>query len=181
MKTFLFLFVLTALSFKGFSQDDKHAAKKGDISIDAEASFPVGDIGAGVKFGDYFSLGIGGYLQFASYVSDDLALTFHLGFTFISGKSFQGQKVRPTNIFPALAGIRHMFSDKFYGAAQLGMSFISSKDLFDNSKVAFTYSLGVGYKINKVDISLNYTGRSFKVEETSLKLNTLGLRAACIL
>ena len=172
MKKVLIVAVLTAESFAGFTQD-KTDAKPLSFSAGIEGNLPIGDIATGIKFSDASNFGVGLYAQGAYKVADEMAITFHAGYTSFMAKEDGFDDV---TVIPVLAGIKYHFNEKFYAAGQLGVSFISNFN--DDSQTAFTYAPGIGYQLSKFDLSLNYTGRSFKIDETSCNMSSIGLRVA---
>lgn len=173
MKKVLLFSAFSAISFLGFSQD-KSASK--DISFNGglEIGLPMG------TFGDSHGFGIGVSAQMNYPLADKMALTVNAGYISYSGKSVSvtvpgivttSIKTPNLGVIPVLAGLNYSFTDKVYGSAQLGMSFLSSTG---SSSSGFTFAPGVGYKINKLDFLVKYTS----ISATGGSLGSVGLRAA---
>lgn len=176
MKKLICLFALTSIGFAGFSQDD-NAGKKFNFTVGIEGALPVGNYITGVKFSDVTSFGIGGYVQGIYNASENLGITLHTGYTSFSAKEFMGVKGDAVSVVPVLVGIKYGFTENFYGAAQIGASFLSGNG---DSETALTYAPGIGYKFSNFDVSLNYTGRTYKVDvlgsKVSVDASSIGLR-----
>jgi hypothetical protein len=177
MKKVLIVAVLTAVSLAGFSQDKKND-KPLSFTVGVQGDLPIGNIfseGAfKEKFSDHSSFGIGGYVQGKYSVAENMWLTLHAGYT-----SFLAKEDSLDNIsaIPVLAGFKYNFTEMVFATAQLGVSFLD--DGTDNY-TAFTYAPGIGVTFSKFDLSLHYTGRSFKLGEEPLKvdanMSSIGLR-----
>lgn len=70
-----------------------------------------------------------------------------------------------------MVGTRYWITDKFYGSAQVGLSFWSIEGFNGRD---FTYAPGIGYQFSKIDVQLKYN--SINAEGGSL--DNIGLRVA---
>ena len=170
MKKVLLMSALTALSFIGFAQD-KTDAKPMSFSGGVEIGLPMGD------YGDIASMGFGASVQMDYSVASKTSLTANIGYLTFSGKSvsvpFLGTiKYPSTGWIPVLAGVKYQLTDKIYGGAAVGMSFLSASG--GSSESAFTYAPTVGYTMNKIDISAKYVSAS----KDGSSSNFLGIRVA---
>lgn len=169
MKKLIFGSFLLCASFMAKSQDNPG---KGDLKFSggAELALPIGD------FGEFYSVGLGFSAQADYYVSDKVSLNLNAGYITYQGKTIDlgilGSIKSPSfNVIPVMAGARYSITEKFYGSAQLGLSFWSN-DGFNGSD--FTFAPGIGYKFSKIDVQLKYN--SIGTEGGSS--DNLGLRVA---
>ncbi len=168
MKKLIFGSFLLCVSFIAKSQDNPGS---GDLkfSTGAELALPMG------TFGDAYGLGLGASAQADYYVSDKVSLNLNAGYITYSGKSIDvlGVSIKAPNwnVIPVMAGARYFITEKFYGSAQLGLSFWSTEGANGSE---FTYAPGIGYKFSKIDVQLKYNSISTEGES----LNNLGVRVA---
>lgn len=168
MKKLIFGSFLLCASFMAKSQDNPG---KGDLkfSAGAELALPIGG------FGDAYGVGLGLSGQADYFVSDKVSLNLNVGYLTYQGKSvdFLGTTIKyPSfNVIPVMAGARYSITEKFYGSAQLGLSFWS---IDGGNGSDFTFAPGIGYKFSKIDVQLKYN--SIGTEGGSS--DNLGLRAA---
>jgi hypothetical protein len=139
MKKFLLaLVVLTGAAFSSFAQTSEDGGK---FSIGVEAGLPLGDAG------DAYSFAIGGSLKYDLPIAENLFANLSAGYTTLSGKTISGFDVPSLNAIPVKAGLKYFFNEGFYGEAQLGAAFLSTKVLGEShSTTAFAYAPGIGYK-----------------------------------
>ena len=128
------------------------AQKNLKFSIGAELASATGNLNK------FYSFGVGATAQVDYMVTNDLALTGNAGVIELVGRKIGGTntKNRSNAVIPLLVGIKYYITPALYGSGQLGTSVFS----LGNGSV-FTYSPGLGYKINsKIDALLKYTGYS---------------------
>lgn len=140
-------------------------AQKGEISasIGADIALPLGD------FGKATSIGIGGTAKGLYGISDQGDITFTLGYIRFGEKDNSGLS---WGMVPIMPGYRHTF-DGFYLEPQLGLvsTKIKSKLLdefaglfgggaFNTSSTDFSYALGGGIMLGKLDLGLRFQGVS---------------------
>ena len=159
---------IVAIAFSANAQDSK-TDKPLKFSVGVEAGLPLGDFKEVSKFG------IGGSVQGEYSAAEKVGLTLNAGFLSFSGKTIDGDKFPSTSIIPVLAGAKYYFTEKVYGHAQVGISFMSVKfEGVTASASGFTYAPTIGVMPSEnFDISLKYLGIS-KDGTTSF----LGLRVA---
>ena len=128
------------------------------FSLGVEGAVPMG------KFNDEgYKFGIGGSVQVAYKVAQDLALT--LGAGYLNHKNhFTSYDAHFTTI-PVLAGVKYWLSPKFYIHPQLGAAFNTFKPSNSTIKgynsTGFAYSPGLGIYLSKnIDLLVKYFGNS---------------------
>jgi hypothetical protein len=169
MKKVILSVAVIAIATLSASAQKKSADKDLKFSVGAEIALPIGD------FNKVSSIGFGGTVQGEYAAAETVGITLNAGFMTFSGKTVSGIKFPTTSIIPVLAGAKFYFAEKFYGHAQLGMSFISLKQGgVSASTSAFTYAPGIGYQASEnFDVSVRY--QSYSKGGTS---SFIGLRAA---
>ncbi len=133
--------LLVALTFGAVAQkiDDGKSLK---FSVGLESAYSGG------------SLGIGGSAQVDYDVSEELDLTLNGGVLIYPGTTVSGFKLPSITYIPVLVGTKYAFSEKVYGSAQLGLTFISTSGY---STSGFTSVPGVGYKFTEnLDVLVKY-------------------------
>lgn len=104
-----------------------------------------------------YSIGIGATAQLDYAMDENAAITFNSGIIEFIGKKIKGTntKYRSVAVIPFLGGVKYYFTTNLYGAAQLGASVFTQ----NGSGAKFTYSPGLGFKVNeRVDALVKYTG-----------------------
>ncbi len=168
MKKLIIATFLVSATFMAHSQVNP---SKGDLkfSAGAELGLPIGD------FADASTFGFGLSVQADYYIFDKLSLNLNVGVLSYQGKSqnLLGNSVKLPNltIIPVVAGTKYWITDKFYGSAQLGLSFLSYNGV--NSR-DFTYAPGIGYQFTKMDVQLKYNS----INTDGGSLDNIGLRVA---
>jgi hypothetical protein len=168
MKKVFLSIAIAAIAFSANAQDSK-SDQPLKFSVGVEAGLPLGD------FKEFSKFGIGGSVQGEYAAAEKVGLTLNAGFLSFSGKTIDGDKFPSTSIVPVLAGAKYYFTDKVYGHAQVGISFMSVKfEGVTASASGFTYAPTIGVMPSEnIDVSLKYLGIS-KDGTTSF----LGLRVA---
>jgi hypothetical protein len=169
MKKMILTAAIAVIAFSANAQD-KASDKPLKFSVGVEAGLPLGDLKEGSSFG------IGGSAMAEYAAAENLGLTLGAGYLTFLGKTVEGEKGPSLNLIPVLVGAKYYFSPKFYGHAQLGMTFASVKieGLGSANTSAFTYAPTIGVlPTENIDISLKYQAYS-KGGTTSF----IGLRAA---
>jgi len=136
-------------------------------SVGAEILFPESKLSVTNKTG-------GGFTLKGEYIfSDHTSTTISGGYYFMEGKNRLDIKNPDISAIPLKLGARY-YLGSFYGAGEVGAIFFRG----DNSRTGFSYSLGLGDKINLgrnvFDISLRHEGWSI----VNLSKGIVGLRVA---
>ena len=130
------------------------------IGVGAMIGLPVGDAS------DAANLAYGVDVMGEYGIASSMALTLSAGYVDWSYKS----GFSDAGVLPVLAGLKYDFSEKFFGSAQVGLSFFTASGS-DGS--AFTWAPGVGYKLTeKLDAVIKYQSATKNSFDTSF----LGLR-----
>lgn len=175
MKKLIFTLAIAAVGLTAAAQD-KASDKSLKFSVGVEAGLPLGDLK------DVSSFGIGGSVMGEYAAAESLGLTLSAGYMTFSGKTIEEDgesfKAPSLNLIPVLVGAKYHFNEKFYGHAQLGMSFASVKVAgVSASTSAFTYAPTIGVTPSEnIDISLKYQSYTKGGSSTSF----LGLRVAYV-
>lgn len=159
-----FLFVLVALVFLNLSMNAQNTETKPfKIGVGLMAGLPMGD------YSDFANLAYGIDLQGEYTIKPAFALTLSGGYlNFIS----KGGGDLEVGSIPILAGAKYYFSDKFYGCAQVGLTFFT----VSGGGSSFTFAPGIGYKINKnFDVLAKYQSAT---DDYDINISVLGIRAA---
>ena len=185
MKKLFFSAALVAASFITFAQDDAKALKFG---VGLDVAMPMGKFGkdTDVKFGDYYSLGIGASVQGIYSLDEQLGLTLSLGYMSYMPKSIAGEKLPSFSAIPVLAGIEYNFTEQVFASAQIGYTIYGGKLLSDDDVKAagLSYAPGIGFRFaENFSALLKYQGTSatFKsdgVKVTGNNISQIGLRVA---
>ena len=175
MKKVIFTLAIATVAFTANAQDKK-SDKEFKFSVGVEAGLPLGDLKEGSSFG------IGGSVMGEYAAAESLGLTLSAGYLTFSGKTIdvdgESFKSPSLNLIPVLVGAKYHFNDKFYGHAQLGMTFASVKvEGVSASTSAFTYAPTIGVTPSEnIDISVKYQAYSKGGGTTSF----VGLRVAYV-
>ncbi|HWJ27851.1 MAG TPA: outer membrane beta-barrel protein [Flavisolibacter sp.] len=147
----LILSLVFAFSFASHAQKGNN-----QIGVAFETGIPVGD------FGEINKAGFGGSAKGLFGVGTVGQISLTSGYTSYSTKSkyLQSGEKETIGIVPVLAGYRHNLNS-FFIEPQVGVGIYSihdsgSSDDLNDSKASFTWALGVGYKINNVELGLRY-------------------------
>jgi hypothetical protein len=169
-------------------------AQSKQISLGADLMLPQGD------FSKEFSLGVGPTVGFELPLGDKLGLTIQAGYNILMLKDEIKEVLDGASIIPAQAGLKYYFMESqkgLYAHGQVGIHAFSEKfkenDLFGleaetESKTNFSWGIGAGYQLAKLDIGVRYNmvmageeeGESGGEEEGE-SLSYIGLRIAYIL
>ena len=155
------------------------------FSVGAEVGLPMGN------FSDIAKAGFGGSVRYEATINDKLNWSASAGYLSFTGKDFTVLNVTipfgNSSIIPLVGGIKYYFSEAsngFYGAADLGLNFISYYTYSYNSgngggynsssasETRFGFAPGIGYRMGNWDFTAKYNLIS--------DANYLGLRAAYI-
>ena len=136
----------------------------------------------GVPLTSGYKIAFGGDLQVDIPLAESFFITASGGYENFSYKAFNQGGVSfqegNTNFIPVLAGLKYYFSDKFYGHAQAGYTFSTTK----GGGGAFTFAPGIGYDFSKnFDASVKYVNMSKTNSGTGyggVSIGTLQLRLA---
>jgi hypothetical protein len=171
-KVILSVLTIAALNYSASAQSNNGNNK---LSIGAELAIPTGNLSL------IQSLGYGGSIQGEFVVAKSLALTGSAGYlTFAYKKEIKaGLKEAGIELdnqagIPVKAGAKYYFGKLFYGAAELGASFSTSKD----AGTAFVYAPTVGINLpisdkNNLDLGVRYESWSYEGASSFI-----GIRAA---
>ena len=159
MKKVILSLAIVAIAFTANAQSKKAETKEFKFGVGLTAGLPMADIKS------FSSFAVKGDLQAEYNAAENLGLTLSAGYLkYIAKSGFS-----TGSVIPVLAGVKFGFADKFYGHAQLGLSFIS-----DGGGSAFTYAPSVGYKVSdNFDLALKYEA----LTKNSVTFSYLGLRA----
>lgn len=166
-KLLLSLALVAGLGFAASAQTEGAVRK---LSIGAEFGLPIGD------FGDVYSVGFGGSLQYEHPIAKSLNLTGSAGFlTFTPKKELKDLGADNFGVIPVKVGAKYYFGGNFYGAGELGAGFGTN----DGSKTAFIYAptLGASFSVadkSSIDLGIRYEGHSV----SGGTLSFIGIRAA---
>lgn len=155
MKKFLLaLVLLSGAAFSSFAQSSKEGGK---FSIGVEAGLPLGD------YKDVSNFVIGGSLKYDHPIAEGTFVTLSAGYSkFLSDDDAKEAGFKFYGI-PVKAGLKHFFSEGFYGEAQVGAAFTKTtvEGIGSASKTAFAYAPGIGYAFGGgVDLGVRYEGWS---------------------
>jgi len=152
-------FALSVLFVNAQSQSERN--EKFNYSIGLNLGTAVGNAK------DYVGYVVGGDVQVQYNVATKIKATLDAGYFSYSNKNEPGA----TKLIPLLAGAKFYLTDKFFGHAQLGVSFSTEKGAGNG----FTYVPSIGYDLsNDFDIAVKYQAVTQSGETTSF----IGLRAA---
>lgn len=187
MKKILTVVSALVLGMSAMAQDNQ-------ISLGLDAALPMGD------FGDFYSLGIGPAAGFELPVGDNLGITAQLSYQILMVQSDFSDLVKSASMIPLQAGLKYYFQDQqegFYGHAQLGfhMSSVTTEDQSftflgttttiegsTESSTNFSWAIGVGYQMEKLDLGLRYNSISPDSDvEGAESSNYLGIRVAYLI
>ncbi len=162
MKKVIFGAALLALAFTANAQDKKGSDKSLKFGVGVTAGLPIGDLKtAGGSFA------IGGDVQAEYAAAETVGITLSAGYLNVSFKNGGGS----TGLIPVLVGGKFTFGEKFYGHAQVGMSFSTQS----GGGSAFTYAPGFGYQVSEnFDLGVKYQAWT----KNSFTSSIIGLRAA---
>ncbi len=160
------------------------------ISIGADLLMPQGD------FSKEFSLGVGPTVGFEVPVGDKAGITIQAGYDILMLKDEIKEVLDGATIIPAQAGLKYYFQESqsgVYAHAQAGIHAFSEKfkenSLFGleeetESKTNFSWAIGAGYQLSKLDIGIRYNmvmAGEEEGEEEGEALSYIGLRIGYIL
>lgn len=164
------------------------------VSIGADLLLPQGD------FSKEFSLGVGPTVGFELPVGDRVGITIEAAYDILMLKDEIKEVLDGATIIPAQAGLKYYFQESqsgIYAHAQAGIHAFSEKfkenSLFGleeetESKTNFSWAIGAGFQLSKLDIGVRYNmvmageeeGESGGGEEGEA-LSYIGLRIGYIL
>jgi hypothetical protein len=172
-------------------------AQSPQLSFGADFALPLGD------FGDSYSLGVGPAVGFELPVGDNLGVTVQVAYDILMPKSEVKDLIKSASMLPAQIGLKYYFSEQqlgAYGHAQLGIHSTSFKseefiipgipgltpDIVVPSETSsssnFSWAIGAGYQMEKLDIGLRYNSISPDSDVDGAKaLSYIGLRVAYLL
>lgn len=160
MKKTIIAVALVAIAFTANAQDKKGSDQSIKFGAGVLAGIPIGDLKNAASFA------IGGDIQGEYAAAETVGITLSAGYLNISGKSGLGS----TGVIPVLLGGKFTFGEKFYGHAQVGMSFSTQS----GGGSAFTYAPGFGYQVSeKFDLGVKYQAWT----KSGFTSSIIGLRA----
>lgn len=179
------------VSFAAMALTGGMMAQSNQLSFGADLGLPMGD------FGDLSSLIVGPTVGFELPVGDNLGVTIQAGYQIVMLKDDVKDFYDSYSMIPAQAGLKYYFQEQqegFYGHAQLGIHSTSykTKDLdlgilgtiegTSESSTNFSWAIGAGYQLEKLDIGLRYNSISPDSDvEGAEAANYIGLRIAYLL
>ncbi len=161
MKKTIIAVALVAIAFTANAQDKKGSDKSLKFSVGVTAGLPIGDAS------NFSSFAVGGDIMGEYAAAETVGITLSAGYLTFTGKNGAGS----SSFIPVLAGGKFTFGEKFYGHAQVGMSFSTAS----GGGSAFTYAPGFGYQVSEnFDLGVKYQAMTKSGSTTSF----VGLRAA---
>lgn len=167
------------------------SAQSKQLSFGADFSFLQGDIGK------EYSLGVGPTLGFELPVGSKLGVTLQAGYTFLMLKEDAKDVLDGASLIPVQAGLKYYFTESqkgLYVHGQLGIHAFTEKfkalpapfntEAETESSTNFSWAIGAGYQLDRIDIGVRFNSISPKEEEgggEAEALNYIGLRAAYLL
>jgi hypothetical protein len=165
-------------------------AQSKQLSFGVDLGFPQGD------FGKEFGMAVGPTVGFELPVGK-LGITLQAGYDILMLKDEAKDFLDGASLIPVQAGLKYYFQESqkgVYAHGQLGMHSFSEKfkenDAFGieaetESSTNFSWAIGVGYQLAKLDIGVRYNSISPKEEEgeggEAEALSYIGLRIAYLL
>lgn len=169
-------------------------AQSPQVSLGVDLALPLGD------FGEAYSLGVGPAAGFEFPVGDNIGLTAQLSYQFLTVDSELKDLVKSSSMLPAQVGVKYYFMDQqegFYGHAQLGIhsnsvttedqefTFLGQTTTIEGettSSTNFSWAIGAGYQLEKLDIGLRYNSISPDSDiEGASASSYIGLRVAYLI
>lgn len=157
------------------------------LSLGADLALPQGD------FSKEFSLGIGPSVGAELPVGDKLGITLQAGYTILLLKEDIKAVLESAALIPVQAGLAYHFNDDregLYVLGQLGIHNFTEKfksnaafglEEESESSTNFSWAIGAGYQLGKLDLGVRYNSISPKEEEGGAEaeaFNYIGLRLA---
>ena len=166
-------------------------AQSPQVSLGVDLGLPMGD------FGDVASLLVGPAAGFELPVGDNIGITAQLAYHFVTLKDDAGELFDSYSILPIQAGVKYYFMEQqegFYAHGQLGVhsSTVKTKDIdlgplgtiegTSDSNTNFSWAIGAGYQLEKLDIGLRYNSISPDSDIEGASANSyIGLRVAYLI
>ncbi|MBX2981948.1 MAG: outer membrane beta-barrel protein [Flavobacteriales bacterium] len=173
-------------------------AQSNQISLGVDLAMPLGD------FGDAYGLGVGPTAGFELPIGDNLGVTLQVSYDILMPKSEVKDFIKSASMLPAQLGLKYYFQDQqegFYGHAQLGIHSVSTKSeeittpgvpalgipdrvtpSQTTSSTNFSWAIGVGYQLEKLDLGLRYNSISPDSDVDGAKASSyIGLRVAYLI
>jgi hypothetical protein len=131
-------------------------------------------------FSDITSVGFGGLVQGELDLAPQWVGTASVGYLSFSGKTVSGFSYGNWSIVPVWVGGKYFFTPNVYGAAQIGLNFISYTQHVSffgfNSDVSvsdtkFGFNVGVGYDLGQWDFLVRYS--SFMSDASAISLTAM--------
>lgn len=158
------IILLTAITLTSFAAATNAQEKGGfTLGVGPVAALPLGD------FGDFYSFGVGGEVQAAYGITDNIAGFVQVGYSqyFAKSMDFGGISIKgdATGLIPALVGARYHTSGFMVGAG-IGYAKLTAED----AGGGFAYSPQIGYSFanGKLDVIAHYTGITTSDVSTSM-------------
>lgn len=163
MKKIIVTFLFLLFTFNWVCAQNKVSSSKNFFSLGLELLLPVG------LFGEVYAFGLGASGQGNFSISHNTTLTLYTGYINYLLKKTYGTGNQ--GYIPVLGGIEVGFSHAVYGSAQLGSTFRTGLG------GAFTYSPGIGYRLNRnFTVLIKYVGQT----KSAINSSAIGVRAAYI-
>ncbi|MEZ4759448.1 MAG: outer membrane beta-barrel protein [Flavobacteriales bacterium] len=169
-------------------------AQSPQVSLGVDLALPLGD------FGEAYSLGVGPAAGFELPVGDNLGITAQLSYQFLTVKSDLSDFVKSSSMLPVQVGAKYYFMDQqegFYGHVQLGIhsTSVTTEDQEftilgttttiegeTSSSTNFSWAIGAGYQLEKLDIGLRYNSISPDSDIEGAEASSyIGLRVAYLI
>jgi hypothetical protein len=158
----IFLIIAILFACCSLSAQKKELLNKKSFSLGADLALPIG------LFGEVYSFGIGLSAQANFPVSSSTALTIYSGYDNYFLKKTYGSGNQ--GFIPLMGGVEVNISPVVFGSMQAGITLYTQ-----NVGKAFSYTPGVGFKLNKNFIALiKYIGKV----KSAINSGAIGVRIA---
>lgn len=162
------------------------------LSFGVDLGFPQGD------FGKEFSMAVGPTGGFELPVGGHIGITAQVGYDILLLKDDIKEVLEGATLIPMQAGLKYYFQESqagFYAHGQVGVHMFSEKfkenDAFGleaetESNTNFSWAIGLGYQLQKLDLGVRYNSISPKEGEgaeggEAEAFSYIGLRIAYLL
>jgi hypothetical protein len=182
MKKVIFMFLALSAGTAAFAQ--------GSVSIGVKGAMPISKVYGDIKFGDFYSAGIGGWGEYSIGLASGIEAFGNLGYTYFFGKkgnsgsvSFDSESGVSTTesstdsaIFMGLVGAKYFFTEQFGIGVGVGYGSISDPSSSSSgSDGGFAYAPVATFRVSKFSVNLSYEAMSVKVGDANLNYGYIGL------
>ena len=160
------------------------------VSLGVDLGFPQGD------FGKEFSMAVGPTAGFELPIGDHIGITAQASYCIMLLKDDIKEVLDGASLIPLQAGLKYYFQESqsgFYAHGQLGVHMFAEKfkenDAFGleaetESNTNFSWAIGAGYQLKKLDLGVRYNSISPSEEEGGEEAEAftyIGLRIAYLI